>query len=110
MSDDTVKRQIWARYVAEVAGSHPQAIAKTIKEVNGFGPSQPSVGRWLRAEHLPKPAEAAIFARTFKANVLGAFVAAGFVTIDEADAGLGAADLALLDQIGVGATYGEALA
>lgn len=101
MSDDGTKRAIWARYVEEIAGSHPQAISKLIKARFGYGPSQPSIGRWLRAEHLPKPVEAAVLARAYDANVLAAFVAAGFVTIDEADRGLSASDLDLLDRAGV---------
>lgn len=105
--DDTGKREVWARYVAEITdGMGPQDIANRIKDANGFGPSQPSVSRWLRAMHLPKPAEAAILARAFDANVLGAFVAAGFLTLDEADRGLDADALRLLDKVGVLAVYG----
>lgn len=107
--DDAAKREVWARYVGEITGGlGPQAIANKIKDDYGFGPSQPSVGRWLGAKHLPKPAEAAILARAFDANVLGAFVAADFLTVDEADMGLDAAALRLLDRIGVSGAYGAA--
>lgn len=105
MEDD--RKFVWARYVAAITGGlGPQAIAKIIKTEAGLGPSQPTVGRWLHAEHLPKPAEAAVLARTFNANVLGAFVAADFITATEADAGLSSSDMALLESVGVSGVYG----
>ncbi|KAB8186947.1 XRE family transcriptional regulator [Nonomuraea phyllanthi] len=67
----------WWTYVQQIAG---QASAREISRRTGIG--QTSVNRWQHAS--PKPENVATFARTYERPVLEAFVAAGFLTEEEA--------------------------
>ena len=68
----------WWQYVEEVSGGATQdAIARTVGNI-----TSPSVGRWKKSE--PKPSSVAAFARAYGRPVLEAFVAAGFLTDDDA--------------------------
>jgi transcriptional regulator with XRE-family HTH domain len=68
----------WARYVRRTSGD---AGGSEIEQKTGIG--QSTVSRWFTGT-TPSPAHAARFAQAYGANVLGAFVAAGFLTEDEA--------------------------
>lgn len=66
----------------------PEYVRATTEDINSeiarrIGISQPSVSRWFRGS-LPDPATAAAFARAYGRPVLEAFVAAGFLTAQEA--------------------------
>lgn len=68
----------WWDYVQHVTGGIPNAhIAEAIDI------TAPSVGRWRRGSK-PDPQQAATFARVYKRPVLEAFLAAGFLTPEEA--------------------------
>ena len=68
----------WWSYVQRVAGGDTNAtIAKKV------GVSPPSVSRW-QGKNSADPATAAAFARAYDRPVLEAFVAAGFLTPEEA--------------------------
>lgn len=58
--------------------------------------SQSAVGRWKSSS--PKPETVAAFARAFSRPVLEAFVAAGFLTDEEARLTTVPADLAVVDS------------
>lgn len=67
----------WWEYVQRIAGtSSPSEIGRR----TGIG--QSSIGRWDSSS--PKPESVATFARTYERPVLEAFVAAGFLTEEEA--------------------------
>lgn len=70
-------RMDWWTYVQRTAG---QASAREISRRTGIG--QTSVNRWQHAS--PKPENVATFARTYQRPILEAFVAAGFLTEEEA--------------------------
>jgi transcriptional regulator with XRE-family HTH domain len=68
----------WWMYVEQTAAGDSQArIAARI------GLTGPSVGRWAKGA-LPDPSTAAEFARQYGRPVLEAFLAAGFLTPEEA--------------------------
>lgn len=73
MSDTT-----WSRYVRRTSGN---ASGSEIEKKTGIG--QSTVSRWFSGT-VPTPAHAAKFAQSYGGNVLEAFVAAGFLTPDEA--------------------------
>lgn len=80
MTPDTpsVASMPWWRYVLQHSGGDANAtIAKHV------GVTAPSVGRWSRGTN-PDPAQAAAFARHYGRPVLEAFIAAGFLTAEEA--------------------------
>lgn len=80
MSDDghTMETMTWWSYVKSVAqGDTNATIAKKV------GISAPSVSRW-QGKNSADPTTAAAFARAYGRPVLEAFVAAGFLTADEA--------------------------
>lgn len=80
MSDGerTMEGMTWWGYVKSVAPHDTNAtIAKRV------GVSAPSVSRW-QGKNSADPATAAAFARAYGRPVLEAFVAAGFLTADEA--------------------------
>lgn len=72
----------WTEYLRRIAGSGAgQAeIARAAKVAT------PTVSRWLSGEQGVKPAAAANFARAHGRPVLEAFIAAGFLTAEEASA------------------------
>jgi hypothetical protein len=67
----------WWEYVQRIAGT---ASPSEISRRTGIG--QSSVGRW--GSSSPKPESVAAFARAYERPVLEAFVAAGFLTEEEA--------------------------
>lgn len=69
----------WSRYVRRTSDN---ASGSEIEKSTGIG--QSTVSRWFTNGTLPTPAHAAKFAQAYEANVLEAFVAAGFLTEDEA--------------------------
>lgn len=71
----------WSTYFKRLShGETQQQAADRIKVAD-----QTTVGRWRRGETTPKdPAVVAAVAQAYGANVLEAFVAAGFLTRDEA--------------------------
>ena len=75
----TVDGMTWTRYVDAIA---PRETRAAIAARIGITP--PSVGRWYSQGSLPDPATAATFARVYGRPVLEAFVAAGFLTPEEA--------------------------
>lgn len=69
----------WAAFVANVAETeNTNEIAKTT------GINQSTIYRWLHAQGEPKPVHAARFAQTYGVDVLLAFVAAGWITDEQA--------------------------
>lgn len=68
----------WWKYVEQVARGDTQARIGARIGVTG-----PSIGRWSKGA-LPDPSTAAAFAREYGRPVLEAFVAAGFLTAEEA--------------------------
>jgi transcriptional regulator with XRE-family HTH domain len=78
----TLKRMTdtpWARYVRRISGG---AGGSEIEKKTGI--RQSNISRWLNEGTIPQPAQAAKFAQSYGANVLEAFVAAGFLTEEEA--------------------------
>lgn len=67
----------WWTYVQRVSGS---ASAREIASKTGIGAT--SVNRWQTSE--PKPQSVAVFCRSYGRPPLEGFVAAGFLTEDEA--------------------------
>lgn len=73
----TVGGMAWWAYVQRIAGNATQEqIARSINV------STPSVGRWRTS--TPRPENVAAFARAYHRPVLEAFIAAGFLTTQEA--------------------------
>lgn len=66
-------------YVRRTAGAVTQTEVARAAKVTG-----PTVSRWVNGKQGVDPAAAANFARTYGRPVLEAFVAAGFLTADEA--------------------------
>lgn len=87
--DRYVSPVTWWQYVQEVAGGSSQ-----IEISKKTGISAAAVSRWQRA--VPQPDTAALFARTYQRPVLQAFVAAGFLTADEAAATITVPDIGQL--------------
>lgn len=69
----------WSEYVRKLTGSDKQ---QAVEKRTGI--RQSTVSRWLAGEVMPSPAQAAKFAQAYGGNVLEAFVAAGFLTEQEA--------------------------
>lgn len=69
----------WAGYVARVTRGENQVTVAARTGIN-----QSTVGRWLRGSRPGDCTQVAGFARTYGGNVLEAFVAAGYITADEA--------------------------
>ena len=75
----SVEGMTWWAYVQRHSAGAPNAhIARAV------GITPPSVGRWSKPGVGPDPAQAAAFARAYGRPVLEAFIAAGFLTPDEA--------------------------
>ena len=74
----SVEAMSWWAYVQQVAEGAPNARVAT---AIGITPS--SVGRWAKGSN-PDPQQAAAFARAYSRPVLEAFIAAGFLSPDEA--------------------------
>lgn len=68
----------WAAYVRRLIGSDTQAAVEARAGIH-----QTTVSRWLKGQ-TPQPGEAARLAQAYGGNVLEAFVAAGFLTEEEA--------------------------
>lgn len=69
----------WSDYVREVIGDDQQ-----VEAARKSGLDQTAISRWLKNDHVPKPELAARFARAYNRPVIEAFVAAGFLTPEEA--------------------------
>lgn len=69
----------WARYVRRVSNG---AGGSEIEKKTGI--RQSNISRWLNEGTTPQPAQAAKLAQSYGENVLEAFVAAGFLTEEEA--------------------------
>ena len=67
----------WPAYVRAIGGDVNSDIARRV------GISQPSVSRWFGGT-IPDPTTAARFARAYGRPVLEAFLAAGFLTLEDA--------------------------
>ncbi len=75
---------LWALYVATLGEGKTQ---RQVGEMTGV--DQATVGRWLRGEKIPTEAGVvAKLAQGFGRNPLEAFVAAGFLSVDDAGRGL----------------------
>lgn len=71
----------WSEYVRRVAGSFTQM---QIAEKTGL--AQSSVGAWLRGQPgIPRAESVITFARTFRQSPIEALVAAGYLSVEEAD-------------------------
>lgn len=68
----------WSKYVTGVAPNAPQKEVAAAAKVDGS-----TVSRW-KSGLAPKPENVAAFARAYNRPVLEAFVAAGFLTREEA--------------------------
>jgi transcriptional regulator with XRE-family HTH domain len=80
----------WWKYVQDTAGpANPSDISRRV------GISQSAVTRWQISS--PKPETVAAFARAYERPVLEAFVAAGFLTDEEAGITRLDADLSQVD-------------
>lgn len=86
---------LWSIYVARIGkGLRQQDVA------DAAGVNQTTIGRWLRSEKVPIDAEVvANLARRLDRNPLEAFVAAGFITEQEASTALDRASLDVLDVV-----------
>ncbi|MEV4097013.1 helix-turn-helix domain-containing protein [Streptosporangium saharense] len=80
----------WWEYVQRVSGEITQAAI-----AERMGMSQSAVGRWQSS--TPKPEAVRAFAHAFDRPVVEAFVAAGFLTEEEAELREVPADLARVD-------------
>jgi transcriptional regulator with XRE-family HTH domain len=69
----------WPEYVRRVSRGDNQVAIEARTSID-----QGTVSRWLRGKTTPSPAQAAKFAQSYDGNVLEAFVAAGFLTAEEA--------------------------
>ena len=70
----------WSEFVARLIAGETQV---TVSQKTGI--DQTTISRWLRGANRPKdPATVAHFAQVYAANVLEAFVAAGFLSPEEA--------------------------
>lgn len=78
MDASTVGDVTWRKYVESITDDGPTAIAARI------GVTAPSVSRWWGPTSRPRPEQAASFARAYNRPVLEAFIAAGFLTAEEA--------------------------
>lgn len=69
----------WPEYVRRLSRGDNQVAIEARTSVD-----QGTVSRWLRGKTTPSPGQAAKFAQSYGGNVLEAFVAAGFLTAEEA--------------------------
>src|SRR4051794_8986898 len=69
----------WPTYVRELTGDEPQEAVGRKVGLNGS-----TINRWRNGSRPGKPAEVAAFAAAYDGNVLEAFVAAGFLTAEQA--------------------------
>lgn len=69
----------WNEYLRQIAGEVGQA-----EIARAAGVTAPTVSRWLKGNQGVDPVAAANFARHYRRPVLEAFVAAGFLTPNEA--------------------------
>lgn len=69
----------WPEYVRRLSRGDNQVAIEARTSID-----QGTVSRWLRGKTAPSPAQAAKFAQSYDGNVLEAFVAAGFLTAEEA--------------------------
>jgi transcriptional regulator with XRE-family HTH domain len=69
----------WPEYVRRLSRGDNQVAIEARTSID-----QGTVSRWLRGKTSPSPAQAAKFAQSYDGNVLEAFVAAGFLTAEEA--------------------------
>jgi transcriptional regulator with XRE-family HTH domain len=69
----------WPEYVRRLSRGDNQVAIEARTSID-----QGTVSRWLRGKTTPSPAQAAKFAQGYDGNVLEAFVAAGFLTPEEA--------------------------
>lgn len=75
---ETVVVMTWWQYVETISkGATQDAIARTVGNITA-----PTIGRWRNSE--PKPASVVAFAKAYGRPVLEAFVAAGFLTDEDA--------------------------
>lgn len=77
----TLRRMRWADYVRQLVGNDNQVV---VSQKTGI--DQTTISRWLRGDTTPgKPAAVAHIAQVYGGNVLEAFVAAGFLTREQAN-------------------------
>ena len=69
----------WPEYVRRLSRGDNQVAIESRTSID-----QGTVSRWLRGKTTPSPGQAAKFAQSYGGNVLEAFVAAGFLTAEEA--------------------------
>jgi transcriptional regulator with XRE-family HTH domain len=69
----------WPEYVRRLSRGDNQVAIESRTSID-----QGTVSRWLRGKTTPSPAQAAKFAQSYDGNVLEAFVAAGFLTAEQA--------------------------
>ena len=69
----------WPEYVRRLSRGDNQVAIESRTSID-----QGTVSRWLRGKTSPSPAQAAKFAQSYDGNVLEAFVAAGFLTAEDA--------------------------
>ena len=69
----------WPEYVRRLSRGDNQVTIEARTSID-----QGTVSRWLNGKTTPSPAQAAKFAQSYDGNVLEAFVAAGFLTAEEA--------------------------
>src|SRR5687768_9347092 len=75
----TIPHMTWPEYVRRLSRGDNQVAIEARTSID-----QGTVSRWLRGKTTPSPAQAAKFAQSYDGNVLEAFVAAGFLTAEEA--------------------------
>lgn len=77
---NTLSHVSWADYVKRISGDDVNRVI-----ASKIGITEPSVARWKNgAIKTPDAVQAAVFARAYRRPVLEAFVAAGFLTAEEA--------------------------
>lgn len=89
---------LWALYVARLGDVMGKPSQREIAELAGV--NQTTVSRWLKGEKIPTDAaQVAAFAQRCGRNPLEAFVAAGFISEEEAGRGIGAESMEFLEDI-----------
>jgi hypothetical protein len=93
----------WAEYVARVSGdaTATEIMNKMDNRVNRTTPM-----RWAEGAS-PQPAQAALFALAYGRLPVEAFVAAGWLTIEEARKAIDADSIRLLNELGIPSARGN---
>lgn len=86
---------LWSAYVRDVMGEDTQTVASARTHI-----AQPTIGRWVHGTKAPtEVSKVAAFAAGYGRNVLEAMVAAGMLTVTEANRGISASEQRYLHRL-----------